>query len=67
VLAAAFLLPTTRPIEGCDEFAFKEAHTMSKRLARFFASRWGVILAGAVVGVLAPLLQKLGNPPNMGS
>jgi hypothetical protein len=40
---------------------------MSKRLARFFASRWGVILAGAVVGVLAPLLQKLGNPPNMGS
>jgi YedE family putative selenium metabolism protein len=39
---------------------------MSKKLTRFFASRWGVILAGAVVGVLAPLLQHLGNPPNMG-
>jgi len=39
---------------------------MSDRLTRFFASRWGIILAGAVIGVLAPLLQKLGNPPNMG-
>jgi YedE family putative selenium metabolism protein len=39
---------------------------MSEELTRFFASRWGVILAGAVIGVLAPLLQKLGNPPNMG-
>ena len=39
---------------------------MSERLTRFFASRWGIILAGAVIGVLAPLLQKLGNPPNMG-
>jgi len=39
---------------------------MSDRLTRFFASRWGIILAGAVIGVLAPLLQKLGNPTNMG-
>lgn len=39
---------------------------MSERLTRFFASRWGIILAGAVIGVLAPLLQHLGNPPNMG-
>lgn len=39
---------------------------MSERLTRFFASRPGIILAGAVIGVLAPLLQKLGNPPNMG-
>ncbi len=39
---------------------------MSERLTQFFASRWGIILAGAVIGVLAPLLQKLGNPPNMG-
>jgi uncharacterized protein len=39
---------------------------MSERLTRFFASRWGIILAGAVIGILAPLLQKLGNPPNMG-
>jgi uncharacterized protein len=39
---------------------------MSERLTRFFASRWGIILAGAVIGILAAVLQKLGNPPNMG-
>jgi len=39
---------------------------MSERLTQFFASRWGIVLTGAVIGVLAPLLQKLGNPPNMG-
>jgi len=39
---------------------------MSERLTRFFASRWGIILAGAVIGVLAPLLQYAGNPANMG-
>ena len=39
---------------------------MSERLTRFFASRWGIVLAGAAIGVLAPLLQKAGNPPNMG-
>ena len=39
---------------------------MSERLTRFFASRWGIILVGAVIGLLAPLLQKAGNPPNMG-
>ena len=39
---------------------------MSGWLNRFTASRWGIILAGALIGVLAPLLQKLGNPPNMG-
>jgi YedE family putative selenium metabolism protein len=39
---------------------------MSEKLTRFFASRWGIILAGAVIGVLAPLLQYAGNPKNMG-
>lgn len=39
---------------------------MSEKITRFFASRWGIILAGAVIGLLAPLLQKMGNPPNMG-
>ena len=39
---------------------------MADKLTRFFASRWGIILAGAVIGLLAPLLQKFGNPPNMG-
>jgi len=36
------------------------------KLTAFFASRWGIILIGAVIGILAPLLQRLGNPPNMG-
>jgi hypothetical protein len=35
-------------------------------LNRFFASRLGPIFTGAVIGVLAVLLVKLGNPPNMG-
>jgi len=32
----------------------------------FFATRVGIIFVGLVIGVLAPLLQKFGNPPNMG-
>ena len=39
---------------------------MREQLTRFFASRWGIVLVGAVIGVLAPLLQYWGNPPNMG-
>jgi YedE family putative selenium metabolism protein len=39
---------------------------MLDRLTRFFASRWGIILTGAVIGILAALLQYVGNPPNMG-
>ena len=39
---------------------------MSEKLTHFFASRRGIVLAGALIGLLAPLLQKLGNPPNMG-
>lgn len=39
---------------------------MLEKLTRFFASRWGIILAGAVIGILGPVLQKLGNPANMG-
>ncbi len=31
-----------------------------------FATRWGIIGVGALIGILAPLLQKLGNPGNMG-
>jgi YedE family putative selenium metabolism protein len=33
---------------------------------RFFTSRWGPILTGAIIGVLAPILVTLGNPGNMG-
>lgn len=32
----------------------------------FFASRWGIISVGAFIGIAAALLQKLGNPGNMG-
>jgi len=32
----------------------------------FFATRWGIIGVGGLIGVLAALLQKLGNPGNMG-
>lgn len=39
---------------------------MSENITAFFASRRGIVLAGAVIGILAPLLQRLGNPPNMG-
>jgi YedE family putative selenium metabolism protein len=35
-------------------------------LKNFFATRWGIISVGAIIGILAPVLQKLGNPGNMG-
>ena len=36
------------------------------QLKNFFSTRWGIISVGAFIGVLASLLQKLGNPGNMG-
>ena len=39
---------------------------MAERLTRFFASRTGMVAAGAVIGAAASLLQGLGNPRNMG-
>jgi len=39
---------------------------MRKGRTSFFASRWGIILVGAAIGVVGVLLRKLGNPPNMG-
>jgi hypothetical protein len=32
----------------------------------FFATRWGIIAVGAIIGIFAPFLQKWGNPANMG-
>ena len=32
----------------------------------FFATRWGILSVGAFIGVFAPLLQKWGNPANVG-
>jgi hypothetical protein len=37
-----------------------------KVFSNLFASRWGIIGSGLFIGVLAALLQKWGNPPNMG-
>jgi YedE family putative selenium metabolism protein len=37
-----------------------------QKLKNFFATRWGIISVGAFIGVFAPLLQKWGNPGNMG-
>ena len=39
---------------------------MNEKLTRFFASRWGIIIVGIIIGVLGPVLQKFGNPANMG-
>jgi uncharacterized protein len=36
------------------------------QLKNFFSTRWGIISVGAFIGILAPLLQKWGNPGNMG-
>lgn len=35
-------------------------------LKNFFVTRWGIIGVGCFIGALAPILQKLGNPGNMG-
>ncbi len=35
-------------------------------IKNFFATRWGIISIGAFIGVFAALLQKWGNPANMG-
>jgi len=35
-------------------------------MKNIFAGSWGIIGVGVVIGLLAPLLQKLGNPGNMG-
>jgi YedE family putative selenium metabolism protein len=35
-------------------------------ISRFLTSRWGPILTGSIIGILATLLVKLGNPGNMG-
>ncbi len=36
------------------------------KLKRFFGTRPGIILTGAIIGILAASLQKMGNPGNMG-
>jgi hypothetical protein len=35
-------------------------------MKNFFSTRTGIIVVGALIGILATLLQKFGNPANMG-
>lgn len=35
-------------------------------IKNLLGTRWGIVIVGAFIGVFAPLLQKLGNPGNMG-
>ena len=35
-------------------------------IKKFLSTHWEIISVGAFIGVLAPLLQALGNPGNMG-
>ena len=37
-----------------------------KKVKNIFANRWGIIGIGVFIGILATLLQKWGNPGNMG-
>lgn len=36
------------------------------KIKNIFAGGAGIVGVGMVIGILAPLLQKMGNPPNMG-
>ena len=36
------------------------------QIKSFFATRWGIVSVGGFIGIFASVLQKLGNPGNMG-
>lgn len=36
------------------------------QIKNFLGTKWGIVSVGAFIGVFAPLLQKWGNPGNMG-
>ncbi len=36
------------------------------QIKNLLSTRWGIVIVGVFIGVFAPLLQKLGNPGNMG-
>lgn len=44
----------------------KQGENKRSVVGGFLSSRGGIITTGLAVGVLAPVLVKLGNPPNMG-
>ncbi|MDI6796430.1 MAG: YedE family putative selenium transporter [Desulfatibacillaceae bacterium] len=54
---------------GWDDLKEKSNQGRNKQMGSiksFFGSKWGIISVGAFIGVFAALLQKLGNPGNMG-
>ncbi|MBU0502531.1 MAG: YedE-related selenium metabolism membrane protein, partial [Candidatus Margulisbacteria bacterium] len=40
--------------------------TKASRFLNFFASKFGIIISGSLIGLAAVILQKFGNPGNMG-
>jgi YedE family putative selenium metabolism protein len=40
--------------------------TLKSNILGFLTSRWGPIITGIIIGILAPVLVALGNPGNMG-
>jgi YedE family putative selenium metabolism protein len=50
----------------CSGYGFWLTIDNGGNMKNFFASRWGIVFVGAVIGVVAALLQKFGNPGNMG-
>jgi YedE family putative selenium metabolism protein len=44
----------------------KERRELMGQVKNFLGTRWGIVSVGAFIGVFAPLLQKWGNPGNMG-
>lgn len=56
----------SRSFLGVRIGTLKEKSDQTSRLSHFFISQWGIVLTGATIGVLAPVMQHLGNPPNMG-
>jgi uncharacterized protein len=67
-LYKATVLPTEENSLQRNEQHKRNEGSESKMSAigRFLSSRGGIITTGLVVGVLAPVLVKLGNPANMG-
>lgn len=49
-----------------DEYIRHAKEDMRMKVRNILISSWGIIGVGAIIGILAPVLQKLGNPGNMG-
>ena len=52
-------------VRGRIHTIFTEVFRMASYRS-FSVSRWGIIAAGAIIGLVAVFLQTSGNPPNMG-